>query len=163
LKACVLFDSRYGNTEKIARSFEAGLLEAGLEVLLLNVKDMSKGSLDGCDLVCVGAPTEWHSASRHMKEFLSSVEGLDLEGKRGFAFDTRFAAPLSGSAAGVIEKKLKKMGLRMVAPRESATVSSAKGVAGATLKEGEEERFHEIGRRIGQAVLATEAVSSRRG
>ena len=149
MKACVIFDTRYGNTEKIARSFEAGLRKVGIQTVCVNEKDVTIDSLRENDLICVGAPTEWMSASRPMKEFLDRLKGTDLSGKYGFAFDTRLDYPLSGSAAKLIEKELKRLGLQIIAPRESATAIQIKGVAGAGLKEGEVERFEGIGFKVG--------------
>jgi hypothetical protein len=62
---------------------------------------------------------------------------------------------LSGSAAKFIEKELKSQGLQIVAPRESAIVFALKEmgtITGARLKEGEEERFREIGTQLGRAL-----------
>lgn len=149
MKACVIFDSRYGNTQRIAESLVAGLVEAGVECSCVNAKDVAVDSLRQFDLVCVGAPTEWVSASKHMKEFIGRLEGLDLSGRYGFAFDTNLGQPLSGSAAKYIEKRLKRLGLQIIAPHESAKVFREKGVANATTKKGEAERFQSIGKRIG--------------
>ena len=146
MKACVIFDTRYGNTEKIAKSFEAGLHQAGIETACVSARDVTGDDLAQYDLICVGAPTEWHTASKPMKALLRNLEGIDLSGKYGFAFDTRFAAPLSGSAAKLIEKELKDRGILIIASRESAIVAGAKGGA-MLLKEGEEERFKQIGPR----------------
>jgi flavodoxin len=154
LKACLIFDTRYGNTEKIAKSLEAGLHQAGVETVCVNAKDVTAdGSLAQYDLICLGAPTEWHTASKPMKALLRNLKGIDLSGKYGFAFDTRFAAPLSGSAAKLIEKELKDRGILVIAPRESAIVAGAKGGA-MLLKEGEEERFKQVGSRIGSTLAA---------
>jgi len=158
MKACVIFDSRYGNTEKIARSLEAGLRQAGIETVCANANDLTlEDSLAQYDLICLGAPTEWHTASKPTRALLRELKGIDLSGKYGFAFDTRFAAPLSGSAAKLIEKELKDRGIVMIASRESAIVAGAKG--GATLlKEGEEERFRQIGARVGSALAAKQSI-----
>ena len=144
----MVFSSRYGNTERVAKSLESGLREAGVEASCLGAGEVAVGSLSQYDLICVGAPTEWHTASKAMKALLRNLKGIDLSGKRGFAFDTRFAAPLSGSAAKLIEKELKDHGVLMIASRESAIVASAKGGV-MLLKEGEEERFKEVGARLG--------------
>jgi len=135
MRACVIFDTRYGNTEKIAKSFETGLKEAGIQTVCVNAKDVAVDSLKEYDLICVGAPTEWLTASKQIKEFLGKLRSVDLSGKYGFAFDTKLGAPLSGSAAKFIEKELKSVGLQIVAPRESAIVGGVQK-GGPRLKEG---------------------------
>jgi flavodoxin len=157
MRACVIFDTRYGNTEKIARSLETGLKEAGIQTVCVNAKDVAVDSLKEYDLICVGAPTEWVTASKPMKEFLGKLKSVDLSGKCGFAFDTKLDAPLSGSAAKFIEKELKNLGLQIVLPRESAIVFGVKKEEGSMrLKEGEEKKFEQIGAQVGTALSAGE-------
>lgn len=162
MKACVVFDTRYGNTERIARAFAAGVEEAGVEAVCVSAKDATPASLEGCELVCLGAPTEWHSASGHMKEFLRRIEKVDLSGRDAFAFDTRLAAPLSGSASKLMEKKLRKLGAKVVAHRESAVVGRESGAKQVSLGAGEEQRFHELGKQIGSAVLSSRSAATAR-
>ena len=155
MRACVIFGTRYGNTEKIARSFETGLKETGIQTVCVNAEDMAVESLKQYDLICVGAPTEAFTAYKPMKEFLGKLKSIDLSGKHGFAFDTRLGAPLSGSATKFIEKELKNLGLQIIAPRESAIVFGVKKEeGGARLKEGEEKRFEQIGTQVGTALAA---------
>ena len=158
-RAIVIFDSRYGNTEKIAKSLETGLKVAGFETLCVNQREVSIDSLREFDLIAVGAPTERITASDYIKEFLRKVMSVDLKDKYGFAFDTRFSFPLSGSAAKFIEKELKKQHIDIVMPRESAFVVRLKEVEGGVkLKEGEEKRFEQIGRQLGTALIARSGI-----
>jgi flavodoxin len=99
MRACVVFDTRYGNAEKIARSFETGLKEAGIQTICVNAKDVAVDSLMQYDLICVGAPTEAFSASKSMKEFLGKLKSIGPTGKYGFAFETKLDSRFSGSAA----------------------------------------------------------------
>ena len=157
MRACVIFDTRYGNTEKIARSFETGLKEAGIQTVCVNARDVAVDSLKQYDLICVGAPTEAFTASKPMKEFLAKLKSIDLSGKCGFAFDTKLDSRFSGSAAKLVEKELSNKGLKIIAPRESALVFSLKergAIASARLKEGEEKRFEQIGTQVGTALAA---------
>ena len=155
MRACVIFDTRYGNTGKIARSFETGLKEAGVEAVCVNARDAVGDSLRDYDLVCVGAPTEAFTVYKPMKEFLEKLKSIDLSGKCGFAFDTKLDSRFSGSAAKFIEKELSNKGLQIIAPRESAIVFGAKKEeGGARLKEGEEKRFEQIGIQVGTALAA---------
>jgi flavodoxin len=158
-KAIVLFTSRYGNTERIARALEAGLSESGVETACAGAEGLAVDSLTRYDLICLGAPTEWLTAPKPMKEFLKSLGRVALAGKFCFAFDTKFGRPLSGSAAAFIEKELRSMSLRVVAPRDSATVLVNGKEGHALLKEGEVERFRQIGGAIGRAFVARSASS----
>jgi len=157
MRACVIFDTRYGNTEKIAKSFETGLKQAGIQTVCINAKDIPIDSLWQYDLICLGAPTEGFTASEPMKEFLGKLKSIDLSGKYGFAFDTKLDSRFSGSAAKFIEKELNDLRLQIIAPRESAIVFTLKergAIAGARLKEGEEKRFEQVGLQVGTALAA---------
>ena len=164
MKAIVIYHTRFGNTERIAKSLEMGLKEAsGIEdVVCTNVRDIVSAlddddSLKEYDIICIGAPTERFSAPKPIKEFLAKLKRANLAGKYGFAFDTKVDSKLSGSAAKFIEKELKSQGLQIIAPRESAIVFALKEmgeITGARLKEGEERRFRQIGLQLGTELLA---------
>ncbi len=150
MKALVLFDSLFGNTERIAGCLAEGLREAGVEARCASIQNANVSGLAGYDLLAIGAPTQYLTASKPMKEFLERLKGVDL-GAYGFAFDTKLDSPLSGSAAKFIEKKLQEAGLKIIRPRRSAMVAGQKGKQVA-LKTGMEELFRLVGKEIG-AVL----------
>jgi len=154
MKAIIVYDSRFGNTERIAKSLEIGLKQVGdiQTAISVNDKDVIMDSLKEYDLVCVGAPTEGFTSSKPTKEFLAKLKGVNLAGKYGFAFDTKIDSRLSGSAAKYIEKELNDQGVKIIAPRESAIVFAIKergAIVGAKLREGEDKRFEQVGQRIG--------------
>lgn len=169
LSACVIFDTRYGNTEKIARSFGTGLQAAGVQTTCANVKDVRVESLEEYDLIAVGAPTQYSTAPETMKEFLEKLRSANLARKYGFAFDTRRDHFLAGSAAKYIERKLKNIGLKIIAPRSSAIIFTKTKEevsdkearrASARLKEGEEKRFEQVGLQVGAALAARSSIRS---
>lgn len=161
MRACILFDTRYGNTEIVAKAFERGLRAAGLETVCLNAREVVVESLKDFDLVCIGGPTERHTASKRMKTFLSGLRKVNLAGTYGFAFDTRLAKRFSGSAAEDIERDLKRAGARLVTHSRSAKVVLRRtDTGGASLKEGELKRFEKIGIQVGRALVAWEGKSS---
>ena len=164
MKAIVVFDTRYGNTEKVAKSLQTGLSQGGIDAVCVDAKDVVAGTLSQHELICVGAPTEGFTASVPIKEFFRKMESEALAGKRGFAFDTKANPGIFGSAAKFIEKRLKSQGLQIVAPRESAIVFTAGSTKSARLKEGEEERFEKIGLRIASAAgaMAGESAAASR-
>lgn len=123
VRAVVLYGSRFGNTERIARALARGLERTPeISVTCRSLDEVRPEEVHQCDFLAVGAPTEVFTAPKGMKEYLARVPVGDLRGKRGFAFDTRLAGPLSGSAGHYIEKHLERLGVRIVRPRASATV-----------------------------------------
>jgi flavodoxin len=166
MKAIIIYGSRFGSTEKIVKSLEIGLKTAtGIEtVTCTTINDIpSADSLKEYDIICIGAPTENTTAPKSTKEFLERLKNIDLSGKYGFAFDTKLDSRFSGSAAKHIEKELLNLRLRIIAPRESAIVTSIKergAMVGSKLKEGEEKRFEDVGRLVGTATVQTAGVTS---
>jgi flavorubredoxin len=164
MKACVIFDSRYGNVEKIASSFETGLKEVGIQTVCVNAKVVNIESLKEYDLIAVGGPTEKITASGTIKDFLAKLEGMDFNRKFGFAFDIKLGYPLTGSAAKFIESKLENLGLEIISEKASAIVVPQKKKRGDRewyheeyfpLKDGEEKRFEDLGHQIGTSLLTS--------
>jgi flavorubredoxin len=148
-RGIVIFDSKFGNTEEIAKSLTGGLRMAGMDVACINTDDVQAESLKDYDLIAVGAPTQMFTASRPIKDFLLKLAGVQgLRGKHGFAFDTKFASRLSGSASKYIEKTLKDLGMEIVRPRQSAIVDKTEG----PLEGSEVEAFERIGFDIGTSL-----------
>lgn len=159
MKAIILFDTLFGNTERIASCLARGLQEAEVQAESVNIKAARIDRLAEYDLLALGAPTQYFTASKPLKEFLERLKGLDLKGRRGFAFDTKLESRLSGSAAKFIEKELQELGLDIVRPRSSAIVTGQKKgdkVGQAVLKDGMEELFEQIGKEIGALLQSTQ-------
>ena len=141
-KALVVYDSVYGNTEKIAKSLAAGLESGGVDVGVVKVDAVKFDELREVDLLCVGSPVQAWSASKPVKEFLERLKSVDgLRGKKAFAFDTKMKSRLAGDAAGKIERKLKDLGFTIAKPSESAIVKGREG----PLEESAEVTFKQTG------------------
>jgi flavodoxin len=151
-KGIVIYDSNFGNTEKIARALASGLEGKGVEVDCLNINEVEVERLAGYDLIAVGGPTHMIRTSKPMKAFLEKLRAVDLEGLKGFSFDTRNESRMNGrhwlllenSAARVIEGALKSGRVEIVRPRRSALVEGREG----PLHVGMEEAFTRIGAEI---------------
>jgi flavodoxin len=123
MKALVVYDSRSGYTELIARAVGEAL-EGPLDVFV--VRAGAPGSFDVAhvDLLVVGGPTEGHGATPVMRRWLESLGVDTLAGLPAAAFDTRLNWPklLSGSAADEIATALRGAGCRLVMKPESFIV-----------------------------------------
>ena len=144
MKALIVYDSLYGNTEKIARAIGDGI--SG-EVKVLPVGEANSAELKGIDLLIVGAPTHGGRPKPMTQTFLDKIPTDGLKGKNVAAFDTRFAykdhgLPLQvlmraiGFAAPKIANRLKKKGGKLVVKPEGFIVEGKEG----PLKHGELER-----------------------
>jgi flavodoxin len=135
LKILVLYDtsSANRNTEKVARGMSEALKEKGFDVDCLYVKDADPATLKNYDFVLAGSPTQWHRATGPIMQFLDRFAKGEFSGKLAAAFDTQLQVRLSGNAANGIEKKLQKLGFKIVLP-SLVTYVEGKDIH---LKEGE--------------------------
>jgi flavodoxin len=141
-KALVVYDSVYGNTEKVARALAKGLGDGGVDVECVRVDAVKFDELNGYDLLVVGGPVHAWSASKPIKEFLERLKSVEgLTGKKAFALDTKMSSRLAGNAAGKIEGELKSLGFTIIKPHASAVVKGREG----PLEEGAEETFKQLG------------------
>jgi flavodoxin I len=151
MKALVVYDSFFGNTEKIACAVGDAIgdaLKSRVDVLTLRVGDVKPEHLAGLGLLIVGSPTRAFSASPETKAWLKTLAPRSLTGVQVAAFDTRIAVDevksrvlpvfvkLFGYAAEPIASSLTKRGGALVFPAEGFFVKDTEG----PLKEGELER-----------------------
>jgi len=137
-KAAVIYDSKFGNTEKIAKALSEGMKKEGLEVDCMRIDDVDLDKLAEYEMLAFGAPTQAFGISKPMKEFLKKLENVNLQNKKAFAFDTKLKSRFAGSAAKGIEKQLKELNLTIVKPYASAIV---KGIEGP-LEERRRRKIH---------------------
>lgn len=133
MNALVVYDSQFGNTEKIAKKI-AGALEKSAKAV--RVSEANPSMLKGISLLVVGCPTQRWRATPAIRSFLESLP--DLSGVSAAAFDTRFKRTwlFTGSAARGIAKALKNKGAKLALEPESFFVSGIEG----PLLDGEAER-----------------------
>ena len=94
MKALVIYDSFFGNTEKIARAVAEGMAQSG-EVSAIRVGELPADHLAGVELLVVGSPMCGFSPSPLIKGYLKNLPKGSLQGVRVAAFDTGFSAQKS--------------------------------------------------------------------
>ncbi len=158
MNTLVVYDSLFGNTERIAQAI-ADALRAFGQVQAVRVEPAQPDelkrqellrqyratdvrlepahqvSLEGVDLLIVGGPTQAFRATPTIQSFLENVSPASLSGMAVACFDTRARGPF-GSAAKVMAKKLQTMGVSLLLPAESFFVKGMQG----PLRSGEVER-----------------------
>ncbi len=153
MKALIIYDSVWGNTEKIARAIAEGVGAVGAaagggEVRVLKAAEAKPGDFAGNDLVIVGSATQKFGSLPAMKKLMAGVPAGALKGVRVAAFDTRldvakaksrvlkFMAGKFGYAAEKIDKALVGKGGTQAAAPEGFFVDGTQG----PLSAGELER-----------------------
>ena len=153
-KAIVIYDSMFGNTEKIAKALAFGLENRGIQVNCVNVDKADANNLPDYDFLALGGPTHMAGMSKPMKMFLEELGNIDIRGTKGFSFDTRNESRFNrfdlNSAAKRIEKKMKRMKVKMIHHRVSAIVEGREG----PLEVNAEKEFKWLGEKIAGSILS---------
>ncbi|HSL33433.1 MAG TPA: flavodoxin domain-containing protein [Candidatus Limnocylindrales bacterium] len=128
MNVLVVYSSKFGNTERLARAIGTAL-ESTATVRVVEAGPAENIHGDGVDLLIVGAPTQVHGLLLGVRGFLRRLKDRGFSGRRAAAFDTRMAGDISktGSAAQVIGRMLKRAGLTLVVAPESFLVADYEG------------------------------------
>jgi flavodoxin len=135
MNALIVYDSQYGNTEKIARAIGDAIPGARV----LHASEAEPSELETVDLLIVGSPTHGGRPMAAVQTFLMKAPATTIKGINVAAFDTRFSSRLAkvfGYAAGRIANPLNRKGGNLLVEPEGFFVEKTKG----PLKEGELER-----------------------
>ena len=148
MNSLVVYDSKFGNTRKLAEIIAMSLAEFGA-VVAVGVESPEALRLEHSDLLVVGGPTQAHGLSPAMRSYLDRLSSGT--GKAAATFDTRLKGPgfLWGSAARAINEYLEKHDFAPVAPPESFIVV---GMQVPHLLDGETERAARWARHLGTQV-----------
>jgi NAD(P)H dehydrogenase (quinone) len=88
LKVLIAYDSRSGNTEKMAHAVAEGVQEEGVDVEVKKVDDASVDELPEVDGLILGSPVYYGLPTGRLKEFIDASVKCHgkLDGKVGGAF-----------------------------------------------------------------------------
>ena len=145
MRTLVIYDSIYGNTEKIAQAI-ASVLGERATVHLARVGQDEPVDWSEFELVVMGGPIHRVNLSAAMKALLKEMPKRALRGACVAAFETCYRNPRwqRGAAARRLARKARKLGGRLVVPAESFFVAGREG----PLEEDEEGRAREWARTI---------------
>jgi flavodoxin len=159
MKTLILYDSVYGNTEKIALAI-SNALGSQEDVSITKVSDAKPDQFAGLNLLIVGAPTQRFRTTAAMNDLLKMIPQNSLKGAKVAAFDTRLTVNeinktpilaffvkmfgVNAYAARLIANRLRKKGGEFVGSPEGFFVEGMKG----PLVEGELERAVNWARQI---------------
>lgn len=152
MKTLVIYDSQFGNTEKVARAIGDGLTG---EIEVSHVNQTNMANLSSYDMIIVGSPTQGGKPTMAVQNFLNNIIPESLRNIKITSFDTRFSEQDSnfalkllmktiGYAAPKIAKLLESKGGQSVIAPEGFIVTGKKG----PIKDGELERAKNWGRQI---------------
>ncbi len=142
MKITMIYDSVYGNTEKIVKTIE-DVLKGKHKVELKQVTDAKLKDFQKKDLIIIGSPTHTGRATKAMQVLLNMIPKGFLSGTKVAVFDTSMATyffmkgiiKFFGYSAPRVANILKKKGAEVTSV-QSFFVMGMKG----PLKEDEVER-----------------------
>ena len=158
MRALVVYDSVFGNTERVAQAMGEALEPLG-DVDRCRVTAVEPEELTAVDLLIVGSPTRGFRPTSAAKNLLRRIPARGLDGVRVAAFDTRFGIEemnsailsflvrLFGYAAEPLANTLEKKGGELVIDPEGFIVEGTEG----PLRDGELERAADWAKRIVEA------------
>jgi len=126
MKVLIVYDSQFGNTEKVAKAI-AVALGSKEDIHVLRVNTVKAEDMKGLDILIVGSPIHAWGPTKSIKSFMKSLRPEILSGVRAAAFDTGYPSRMAGSAAKSIEKALSKAGCSIVVPARKFIVTGNKG------------------------------------
>ena len=155
MQTVVVYDSKFGNTERIADAIARGVGTLG-SVLVMDTAEATgtgQGPAGRPDLMLLGGPTQKRAPSPALRAFIDALPA-SLRGVPVATFDTRYRGStwIMGSAAAEAAKVLRKAGGKLVAPPESFFIGRGGPLERQTLEAGEIERAEAWGRAVGAAV-----------
>ena len=136
MKALVVYDSTYSNTEKIAKAIGSGIKG---DVKVLRAAEANSADFASFDLIVIGSPTYGGRPMPSVADLMNKISESAIKGKNVAVFDTRIPTKIVkifGFAADRIAKNLKDKGANLVVPAEGFFVNGKEG----PLKDGELER-----------------------
>jgi hypothetical protein len=161
MRALVVYESMFHNTQRVAESIASGL-RPEMDAIVLEVGTAPSLVETPIDLLVLGGPTQAFRMSRPesrkgatkktdsavvsqgigIREWISAQKGHSIRVSAA-TFDTRFkmSVGLTGSAARSAQRKLRKAGFAMIASAESFFVEHETG----PLHPGEEDRAFQWG------------------
>ncbi|RJS85061.1 FprA family A-type flavoprotein [Methanophagales archaeon] len=113
-KAIVIYETRSGNTEMMAKAIGAGMKESGVEVGLKKGARANADDLKDVDAIVLGSPTYVRALIAAMKTFLFEMDKVDLKGKVGAAFGSY---GWSGESVEILTETMKNLaGMNVIEP-----------------------------------------------
>jgi flavodoxin len=139
MKTLVIYDSNFGNTQKIAET-----IAKELEAQAISVSEVTINELEGTGLLIMGSPIHGWRPSEKMNKFLAKLSAGQLKGIKAATFDTRVKLFIHGDAAKKIAKALESAGAEIIIEPQVFFVKGKEG----PLFDGEMERALEWAKEI---------------
>ncbi|MFX1300040.1 MAG: flavodoxin family protein [Promethearchaeota archaeon] len=140
VKVLIAYDTKYGNTQRVAELIADGLKAAGAEAVVENMKKVKVEEVAGFDAILMGSPNHMGRPTRTFKKFVGKLQKANMKDKTLAAFDTyvgqKDEQEIIHPGGGEFQKALRRMeeqleakfpNLKLIAPGLSIAVGGMKG------------------------------------
>jgi flavodoxin len=144
VKAFIVYDSKWGNTESIAKAIAEGVGGSTKAVRATEAHTIENNDIE---LLVIGSPVIGGRPSKTIQEYLQSISPPKSGKMRIATFDTRMTMKFAqkfGHAAERMADQLKENGFILIDPPKGFIVNGQKG----PLAEGEMEKATQWGKEL---------------
>ena len=154
----IIYDSRFGNTEKIALMLSDALTAAGHQTMALKVGKITSGEIKKANLIVLGSPTHAFHVTEAMEAFLKE-NLVSFSGHKVAIFDTRMdpsrikskmfhvMVKRFGFACDYLAKRMRKARAKLVVPLMPFNVVGGHG----PLADGTDDQILDFAKKLAQA------------
>ena len=148
MKVLIVYETKYGNTKKVAETIGEAIKEEGNEITVAKVDAVEMDTVKDYEAIVIGSPTYASSQAGSIKKFISSL--IVEPDTKIVVFDTHSGDGIS--TGGVMRRAVKKMekqiqknpNLKKIMNGLQVAVNGIKG----PLIEGELEKCEAFGKEI---------------
>jgi flavorubredoxin len=112
-KLTIIYGTGFGNTGLMAKAIAEGATNAGLDVILKKVDEVSPGDVENADAIAIGLATYKGAGMPTVIRYVESLANVPLKGKVGTSFGSY---GWSGEGPLVVMKMLFSYGMNVIEP-----------------------------------------------
>ncbi|MFX1588471.1 MAG: flavodoxin family protein [Promethearchaeota archaeon] len=129
MKVLIAYDTKYGNTKKVAELIAEGINTVeGNETVINHINDIDTSKDETYDLILIGSPNHMGSHTGKVKKFIKNLSKAPLKGNSFAVFDTYLGKDFEKAIKKMENQISKSMpNLNKASPGLSITVSGMKG------------------------------------
>jgi len=129
VKAVLLYESKYGNTKRVAEAIAEEMQRVGgMEAALTALKGVDVDDIANYDVILLGGPTHFGGPTRSVRKFIDALGKRNVNGKSVAVFDTYLGEDFEKGVRKMEEQiRAKAPGLKLLAPGLSIRVEGMKG------------------------------------
>ena len=129
MKVAVLYESKYGNTKRVAEAIVEEMKRVGgMEVTPTALKGIDLDEIANYDLILLGGPTHFGGPTRGVGKLIDALGKLNMNGKSVAVFDTYLGEDFEKGVRKMEEQiRAKAPGLKLLAHGLSIRVEGMKG------------------------------------